>query len=153
MAGTSAAFLVTSINSEEILMSTLAISSTSSNSQQYLQTRQSDLRQLGEALRSGDLGAAKTAFNTILKLGQNGPFAGGQAFSLSHRQQDFNAIGRALQSGNLGEAQQAFGALKETFDHAVINPHPSNASSPTSPSASIDNSGGSSPAEGLSVSA
>src|SRR5580704_7449817 len=53
--------------SEEILMSTAAISSSSiyQQTEQYFQTRQSDLQQLAQALRSGDLAGAQTAFNTL----------------------------------------------------------------------------------------
>jgi hypothetical protein len=59
-------------------MSTSAVSSTSLNQQltQYFQTRQTDLQQLGQALRSGDLAGAQTAYNNITTLGQSGPFAG-----------------------------------------------------------------------------
>jgi hypothetical protein len=98
-------------------MSTSAVSSTPVNQQlqQYFQTRQHDLQQLGQALKSGDLAAAKTAFSHIVSLGQSGPFASGNAFKISQRQQDFAAIGQALQSGDLGAARNAFEALKDTF--------------------------------------
>jgi hypothetical protein len=97
-------------------MSTAAVSSTPINQQQqYFQTRQQDLQQLGQALKSGDLAAAKTAFSAITSLGQSGPFASGNAFRISQRQQDFNAIGQALQSGDLGAARNAFAALKDSF--------------------------------------
>jgi len=100
-------------------MSTSAVSSTPVNQQlqQYFQTRQHDLKQLGQALQSGDLAAAKTAFSNIAALGQSGPFASGNAFRISQRQQDFAAIGQALQSGDLGAARNAFEALKDTFHH------------------------------------
>lgn len=98
-------------------MSTSAVSSTSINQQlqQYFQTRQSDLRQLGNALSSGNLSAAQTQFNNITALGESGPFANGNAFKITGRQQDFTALGQALQSGNLAGAQEAFGALASTF--------------------------------------
>ena len=72
-------------------MSTSAIS-TSVLNQQYFETRQSDLRQLGQALSSGDLSGAQTAFNNITTLGQTGPFAGGVPFALNNREQDFTAM-------------------------------------------------------------
>jgi hypothetical protein len=98
-------------------MSTSAVNSASINQQlqQYFQTRQSDLRQLGQALSSGNLTAAQTQFNNITALGESGPFAGGNAFKITGRQDDFSALGQALQSGNLAGAQQAFGALASTF--------------------------------------
>ena len=98
-------------------MSTAAVSSTSINQElhQYFQTRQSDLKQLGQALSTGDLAGAQTAYNNIVALGQKGPFAGGNPFHLTAREQDFTNVGKALQSGDLAGAQQAFGALKATF--------------------------------------
>jgi hypothetical protein len=107
-------------------MSTAAVSSTpiSQQLQQYFQTRQHDLQQLGQALKSGDLAAAKTAFSAIAALGQNGPFASGNAFKISQRQQDFTAIGQALQSGDLGAARNAFESLKDTFHSTGANGGP-----------------------------
>jgi|HubBroStandDraft_4_1064222.scaffolds.fasta_scaffold223323_2 hypothetical protein len=100
-------------------MSTSAISSSSLNQQiqQYFHTRQTDLHDLGQALGTGDLAGAQTAYNNIAQLGQNGPFSSGNPFSNSTREQDFTAIGSALQSGNLTAAQQAFSNLKSTFQN------------------------------------
>src|SRR5580704_18388407 len=97
-------------------MSTSAITANplSHQLQQYFQTRQGDLQQLGQALGSGDLASAQTAFNNIVKLGQNGPFASGDPFSRPQREQDFAAIGQALQSGDLAGAQAAFSTLQST---------------------------------------
>jgi hypothetical protein len=105
-------------------MSTSAISSASlyQEIQQYYQTRQSDLKQLGEALQSGDLAGAKAAFNAIVALGKSGPFAGGNPFKINQREGDFNALGQALQSGNLADAQAAFATLQATFDHRRLDP-------------------------------
>ncbi len=99
-------------------MSTAAVSS-SSVSQQYFQTRQADLQQLGKALSNGDLAGAQSAFQAITKLGQNGPFTNGDPFAGSKREQDFTAIGKALQSGDLAGAQAAFTNLKSTFGNKV----------------------------------
>ena len=98
-------------------MSTTAISPNLPNlsTQQYIQQRTTDLQQLGEYLQAGDLTDAQTEFNDIQTLGQNGPFANGEAFCRADRQQDFNAIGQALQSGDLSSAQQAYAQLKATF--------------------------------------
>jgi hypothetical protein len=99
-------------------MSTSAISSNpiGQQLQQYLHDRGTDLGQLGQALTSGKLADAQTAFNNIVSLGQsNSSFANGNPFKLTNREQDFNAVGQALQSGDLAGAQQAFGALVDTF--------------------------------------
>ncbi len=98
-------------------MSTSAVSSSSLNQQiqQYFHTRQTDLHELGQALGTGDLAGAQTAFQAITQLGQSGPFASGDPFANSQREQDFTAIGQALQSGDLAGAQQAFSALKATL--------------------------------------
>ncbi|MGD0269068.1 MAG: hypothetical protein ABSB14_08385 [Candidatus Sulfotelmatobacter sp.] len=100
-------------------MSTSAVSSSSADLQlqQYFHTRQTDLHQLGKALGTGDLAGAEAAFQAIAKLGQSGPFPGGEPFSNPQREQDFTAIGQALQSGNLTAAQQAFSNLKATFQN------------------------------------
>jgi hypothetical protein len=113
-------------------MSTSAVS-TSVLNQQYFQTRQSDLRQLGQALSSGDLSGAQTAFNNITTLGQTGPFAGGNPFALNNREQDFTAIGTALQSGDLGAAQQAFSNLKTTFQRVPVQDPPVTPTDPAAP--------------------
>ena len=109
-------------------MSTAAVSNTSINQElhQYFQTRQSDLKQLGQALSTGDLAGAQTAYNNIVALGQKGPFAGGNPFHLTAREQDFTNVGKALQSGDLAGAQQAFGALKATFQRSAHQIDPPN---------------------------
>ena len=105
-------------------MSASAVSSSSLYQQlnQYYQTRVSDQQQLGQALASGNLASAQTAFNNIVSLGQNGPFKSGDPFFLSQREQDFTAIGTALQSGDLAGAQQAFNTLQSTFQNAPQGP-------------------------------
>lgn len=105
-------------------MSTSAVSnvSLSQQLQQYFQTRHTDLSQLKQALGSGDLNAAQTAFNNIVSLGQNGPFPNGEPFLVSQREQAFTAIGQALQNGDLSGAQQAFAALGSTFKPPVTAP-------------------------------
>jgi hypothetical protein len=99
-------------------MSTAAVttSTPSLSLQQYFQQRQTDLKELGQDLQSGDLTDAQTEYNTIQSLAQNGPFQNGDAFYLSNRQSDFNTLGQALQSGNLNAAEQAFQQLKDTFE-------------------------------------
>jgi hypothetical protein len=100
-------------------MSTSPVATSSLNQQlhEYFQTRNSDLKQLGQDLESGNTGAAESEFNNIVTLGQNGPVPNGEAFFISQRQQDFNNVGEALQSGSLSGAQQAFAQLAETFQN------------------------------------
>lgn len=132
-------------------MSTSAVSGASINQQiqQYYQTRQTDLKQLGQALRSGDVGSAQTAFNNIVSLGQSGPFANGVPFVNTTREQDFTAVGQALQSGDLAGAQKAFVALGDTFKNGRnLAPPPSNSNSASGPEIVLNlsnNSGGASP--------
>ena len=105
-------------------MSTPAVSSSSLYQQlnQYYQTRSSDQQQLGQALASGNLASAQTAFNNIVSLGQSGPFQSGNPYYLSQREQDFTAVEQALQSGDLAGAQQAFTALQNTFNSTPKGP-------------------------------
>ncbi len=107
-------------------MSTSAVSSVSLQQQlqTYFQTRSADVRQLGKALGSGDLGAAQTAFNAIGALGQSGPFGGGHPFVSQQREQDFQAVGQALQAGDLAGAQAAFATLKSTFQNGRVRSEP-----------------------------
>jgi hypothetical protein len=107
-------------------MSTAAVSSNSlyQQLQTFYQQRQADLKQLGQALQSGDLAGAQQAFNAIQTLGQSGPFANADPFSNKQRDQDFAAVGQALQAGDLAGAQQAFATLQSTFHNRsqVANP-------------------------------
>ena len=103
-------------------VSTASLNPSSATMQQFLKTRQTDLRQLGKDLGTGDLSGAETEYQDIVNLGQSGPFANGNAFLNSRREQDFSDIGQALQSGNLAGAQQAFGALKSTFEKTFQGP-------------------------------
>src|ERR1700683_5526450 len=111
-------------------MSTAGISSSSLvQGAEYFQDRKSDLQQLGQALQAGNLAGAQQDFATIQLLGQNGPFANGNAFAVAARQQDFNAIGQALQSGDLAGAQTALTQLQSTFQSGgstgpVLDPGP-----------------------------
>jgi hypothetical protein len=111
-------------------MSTAGISSSSLiQGAEYFQDRKSDLQQLGQALQAGNLAGAQQDFATIQNLGQNGPFANGNAFAVAARQQDFNAIGQALQSGDLAGAQTALTQLQSTFQPGgstgpVLDPGP-----------------------------
>ena len=111
-------------------MSVAAVSSNSPSSplQPYFQQRRDDLAQLDQALRSGDLAGAQSAYNAIVSLGQSGPFANGVAFGAGYRQQDFQAIGAALQAGDGAGAMQAFQTLRATFHLPPASPSPAAAS-------------------------
>jgi hypothetical protein len=102
-------------------MSTAAISTQSiyQELQSFYQDRQADLSQLGSALQSGDLASAQQAFNDLVTLGQDGPFANAEPFSNSSRAQDFETIGQDLQAGNLSGAQAAFTALTSQQNNAA----------------------------------
>ena len=134
-------------------MSTAGISSSSLiQGAEYFQDRRSDLQQLGQALQAGNLAGAQQDFATIQNLGQNGPFANGNAFAVAARQQDFNAIGQALQSGDLAGAQTALTQLQSTFQSGgstgpVLDPGPAviiNISAPAAAS-TTDTTGATSP--------
>jgi len=113
-------------------MSTAAVSSSSiyQEIQSFYQDRHADLKQLGNALQSGDLNGAQQAYNTLAALGQSGPFANSEPFLKSTRAQVFETIGQDLQSGDLAGAQAAFAALttkgnsqsaSQTTPAAVVN--------------------------------
>jgi hypothetical protein len=108
-------------------MSTAAVSGNSiyQQLQSFYQQRQADVKELGQALKSGDLAGAQQAFNALQTLGQSGPFASADPFSNHQREQDFAAIGQALQSGDLAGAQQAFAALQSTFHNQNTAANPS----------------------------
>ena len=126
-------------------MSTSAVSTSSLYQQlnQYYQTRGSDQQQLGQALSSGNLASAQTAYNNIVSLGKNGPFSSGNPFFLSQREQDFTAVGKALQAGDLAGAQQAFSALQSTFKSTPPPVEPLSTDPSTGPAIILNlNSGG-----------
>jgi hypothetical protein len=105
--------------------------------QAYFQTRSADLKQLGQALKNGDLAGAQTAFNNIVKLGQTGPAANGNPFLISQREQDFAAIGTALQAGDLAGAQQAFATLRGTAEKQAQQTTPPTTGTTSSPGPEI----------------
>ena len=84
--------------------------------QAYFHQRATDLSQLGSALQSGDLKGAQQAYNSVVALGETGPFANGVPFILVPRERDFAKIGQALQKGDLAGAQQAFSQLEHLLN-------------------------------------
>lgn len=107
-------------------MSTSAVSSLSLHQKldAYFGLRHRDLRQLGQALQSGDLAGAQQEYSAIQNLGQRGPFSKGQPFLNSDREQAFEAIGSALQSGDLAAARQAFQQLRSDLGASSHQPSP-----------------------------
>ncbi|HWY59505.1 MAG TPA: hypothetical protein VNZ03_33885 [Terriglobales bacterium] len=91
--------------------------------QTYFKDRAPDVRKLSDALKAGDLNAAKQAYNNLVSLG-NSAIDRNNPFFRSDRAADFNAIGTALLSGDLAGAQQAFAALHSTFGHPPAQPTP-----------------------------
>jgi hypothetical protein len=116
-------------------MVTTGVSSTSTSQPDlttYFKTRQADLKQLGQDLKSGDMTDAEQEYQTIVTLGQSGPFANGKEFAVSQRQQDFDAIGQALQNNNLSGATTAFTSLENSFHPDHVQDPPSPVAAPTS---------------------
>ena len=107
-------------------MSTSAISSVSLHQKlnAYFGLRHRDLRQLGQALQTGDLTSAQQEYAAIQNLGKRGPFSKGQPFLNTDRQQAFEAIGAALQSGDLAGARQAFEQLRSELGASPHQPSP-----------------------------
>jgi|SRR5208337_882366 len=97
-------------------MSVSAVSLTDSSYQTNLQTAftqvQNDFKQLGQALQSGDLAGAQSAFATLQQDMQSiGQSQSGQ------QQSNLSALANALQSGDLEAAQKAFAALQPKHHH------------------------------------
>ena len=104
--------MITAAQSGEF-MSTAAVSTSSifQELQSFYQNRQADLKQLGTALKSGDLAGAQQAYTSLAVLGEGGPFANSEPFGKSSRAQAFDAVGEALQAGDLARAQASFATL------------------------------------------
>ncbi len=76
----------------------------------------SDMQQLGQALQSGSLSEAQSAYNNIEQLVPSGAQNGPLATALS-------TVGQALQSGNLSGAQQAFAGVQQLVQNAISEHH------------------------------
>ncbi len=138
-------------------MSAIAVptSSISQGLQSYFHERNSDLSHLAKALKAGNLDAAQQEYSAIQTLGQSGPFANGDAFTVSQRQQYFDAIGQALQNGDLAAARQALVQLRSTFHGAHPVPSPAatadlSGSAPT-PAPIVLNLGNVTPGEQITI--
>jgi hypothetical protein len=92
----------------------MSVSSISQNNpQQYLQIR-NDFQTLAQALQSGNLSAAQSAYSSLQDQ-QNGTQAPGGNSAISSA---FSSLGQALQSGNLSAAQQAFSSIQTAAQSA-----------------------------------
>lgn len=104
-------------------MSTSAISA-ASLSQYVLSSSsatqmQQALQSLKNALTSGDLDGAKSAFQTVQKLNDGATAASGSAGSSSSQfSTDLAAVGSALTSGDLSTAQSAFATVQSDLNNA-----------------------------------
>jgi len=122
----------------------------------FLQIRK-NVEQMGQALNSGDLTAAQTAYSSLRQLlpsstadqEQTGQQVNQSAFSA-----DFDALGQALQSGDLAKAQEAFARLQQDAQsaqkghhhhhhHKAVASQNSASSSDSSPDSGNANNGGS----------
>ena len=83
--------------------------------QQFFTQRTNDMDQLRQALMSGNLAGAQSAYNDIVSLGQQGPLANGAPFAVADRENDFLAIGQALQAGDLTSALSSLQAIHQSF--------------------------------------
>jgi hypothetical protein len=89
------------------------------NSPTFYSQRKSDAGQLQQALQSGDLAGAQSAYNALASLQSStgsGPFPNNKVLS-----GDFNALGDALQAGNLSAAQQIGAKLRQDIRTAIQN--------------------------------
>ena len=69
------------------------------------QQRRQDFHNLSQALQSGDLSGAQSAFAALS--------AGRSSQAASHPNSLFSQLGQALQGGNLSAAQQAFAQIQQ----------------------------------------
>lgn len=76
------------------------------------QQQRQDFNQLSQALKSGNLDAAKQAFSS---LSAKSPTAAADPNSL------LGKLGQALQSGDIGAAQQAFASLRSGHHHGATS--------------------------------
>jgi len=87
-------------------MSVSSASSAVSGAGMWQQQRQ-NFNQLSQALKSGNMDAAKQAFASLSSKSSNA----------SDPNSPLGKLGQALQSGDIGAAQQAFAALKSGHHH------------------------------------
>lgn len=87
---------------------------------QFKQRRQ-DFQSLQDALQSGDLSAAQSAFAALQKDAPAGK--ADKSKDNSPMSKDFQALQTALQSGNISDAQKAFATLQQDMKTARAAHH------------------------------
>ena len=114
-----------------------------------LQQRNDAFNSLDQALGSGDLTSAQSAFSTLQSLAPQGgkaPAAGGPNDPMA---KDMAAVSSALQSGDMATAQSAFATLKQ--DMAAHKGHRHSGQSPDAQTAgAADSTAASSPSSSTS---
>jgi soluble cytochrome b562 len=80
-----------------------------------IQQNSQNFKSLRDALQSGDLASAQSAYSTLQQQIQSASQTVGQNLfdSKSSVGKDFQAIGTSLQAGNLGEAQKDFNTFRQ----------------------------------------
>lgn len=76
------------------------------------------LSQLSGDIQSGDLDAARSDFQSLVKLHQSNPLVRPAGSGNETLQTDFQSIGQALSSGDLDAAQSAFSQLQTDMQAA-----------------------------------
>ena len=96
-------------------MSSLSISANSGSMPPISQSQMTQMKslfdQLGKALDSGDLTAAKKAFSAIQ---QNAPQGASNQGPMAQIQSKFDQLGQALDSGDLAAAKKAYSAIQQS---------------------------------------
>jgi hypothetical protein len=111
---------------KEEAMSSLSVNSLTNPYQAYAQNasnqQQSTFQTLSNALSSGNLSAAQTAFASIQQSNQN---QSGQQSNQSNSSvnNDIQSLANALNSGNVGSAQQAFAQLQKDMQTQQVSGH------------------------------
>jgi hypothetical protein len=104
-------------NSQGGDMSNLSISASSGSmppiNQSQMAQMKSQFDQLGKALDSGDLTAAKKAFSAIQKNAPQGAPQGDQG-PMAQMKSTFDQLGQALDSGDLAAAKKAYSAIQQS---------------------------------------
>ncbi len=98
-------------------MSSLSISANSGLMPQINQSQMAQMKsqfdQLGKALDSGDLTAAKKAFSAIQKNAPQGTSQGDQG-PMAQMKSNIDQLGQALDSGDLAAAKKAYSAIQQS---------------------------------------
>lgn len=131
-------------------MSVTAISSASTTDQTNFASKmdkgKKDFKAMEDALKSGDLDAAKSAFETIKQNKPSGPppggpQGGGQGGSESGKggpESDFASLQKALESGDLDAAKEVFSSIQDHMKHGPRGDTSSGSVSSASKSISTD---------------